>query len=214
MRHEKGGVVLCSQRFEILDDYAAVGEAAEAIISDINRAATFVLPDFQGVHRGHTVEQRQERDHVILPLGLAVEASGVASLGWVKLAPDGTVIETSENREKQQQAKDYAKLVALLETHPDLADAIRYLEEEPDLRGYYKVGEAILRAIGKPKKWDALVGLGWTANDELWRFTKSTHERRHHAVSGPDKPMNDSEARTYVRGLLDKLIAHLDSAGP
>ena len=140
MRHEKGGVVLCSQRFEILDDYAAVGEAAEAIISDINRAATFVLPDFQGVHRGHTVEQRQERDHVILPLGLAVEASGVASLGWVKLAPDGTVIETSENREKQQQAKDYAKLVALLETHPDLADAIRYLEEEPDLRGYYKPG--------------------------------------------------------------------------
>ncbi len=81
-------------------------------------------------------------------------------------------------------------------------------------RHNYKVGEAILRAIGKPKKWDALVGLGWTTNDELRRFTKSTHERRHHAVPGPDKPMNDSEARTYVRGLLDKLIAHLDSTGP
>ncbi len=76
-----------------------------------------MLPDFQGVHRGHTLEQRQERDHVVLPLSLVVEASGVASLGWVKLAPDGTVIETSEDREKQQQAKDYAKLVALLETH-------------------------------------------------------------------------------------------------
>ena len=53
--------MLCSQRFEILDDYAAVGEAAEAIISDINRAATFVLPDFQGAHRGRTVEQRPEQ---------------------------------------------------------------------------------------------------------------------------------------------------------
>ncbi len=141
-------------------------------------------------------------------------ASGATRLGWVKLAPDGTVIETSEDREKQQQAKDYAKLVALLEAHPDLADALRYMDEEPDLRGYYKVGEAILRALGRPKKWDALARLNWTTNDELRRFTKPTQKRRHHAVTGPDRPMNDSEARTYVRGLVDKLIAHLDSTGP
>ena len=71
-----------------------------------------------------------------------------------------------------------------------------------------------MRALGKPKKWDTLVGLGWTTDDELWRFTRSAQKRRHHAETGPDKPMNDSEARTFVRGLLDKLIKHLDSGTP
>ena len=217
VRHEKHGAVLCSVSFEALDDYETVGEVAEALLADINRTAAFVLQGgFQGAHRGHIVEQRQDGDHVIMfaEAGIYAVSGGVAKLTWKKLAPDGSVIETSEDREWERQAEHYVKLMPLLASNHHLVAALDYLETEPDLRGYYKAGEAILRALERPKKWDALVELGWTTDGELRRFTKSAHERRHHAVPGPDRPMTDSEARTFVRGLLDKLIAHLDSAGP
>ena len=217
VRHEKHGAVLCGERFEALDDYETVEEVAETLLAVINRTASFVLQgDFQGAHRDHIVEQRQEGDHVIMfaETGIYTVSGVAAKLTWTKHAPDGSVIETPEDREREPLAENYAKLIPLLEAYPDLTDALRYMKEEPDLRGYYKVGEAILRALGKPKKWDTLVGLGWTTDDELRRFTKSTHERRHHAATGPDKPMNDSEARAFVRALLDKLIVHLHRAGP
>ncbi len=41
---------------------------------------------FQGVSRGKIVEQRQDRDHVIVPVGLAVEADTAASL------PSATIV--------------------------------------------------------------------------------------------------------------------------
>ncbi len=76
------------------------------------------------------------------------------------------------------------------------------------------MGEAILRALGRPKKWAIIAKLGWASDDEVRRFKDSTQVRRHHAVPGPDKPMTDSEARAFVRDLLDKLIKHLDSGTP
>lgn len=213
-RHEKRGVVLCSLRFETVDDYEIVGRTAEALIQHINRSARHQASDFQGVSRGMIVEQRQDRDHMIVPVGLAVETDTAASISWVKLAPNGTVIETSEDRAKEEQASGFHRLVLLQEVHSDLADALRYLEEEPGMYGFYKMGEAILRAIGRPKKWNALVELGWTSDDELRHFTQSTHVKRHHRHAGPQKPMTVRDADTYSRGLLDKLIAHLDSTTP
>ncbi len=221
IRHEKRDVVLCSLRFEAVDDYETVDRIGEALIPHINRSARHQASDFQGVSRGKIVDQRQDRDHVIVPVGLAVVAEAVASLSWVKLAPNGTVIETSEDRAREEedrareeQASGFPRLVTLQEAHPDLADALRYLEEEPGMYGFYKMGEAILGAIGRPKKWNALVELGWTSDDELRRFTRSTHMKRHHRPAGPQKPMTVREAQAYVRDLLDKLIAHLYSTTP
>lgn len=220
-RHEKQGVVLCGPRFEAVDDNEIVGGIAQALILHINRSASYHASDFQGVGRGNIVEQRQDRDHVIVRVGLAVEADTAVSLSWVKLGPNGTVIETSEDRAReeqdrarQEQASGFPRLVTLQEPHPDLADALRYLKEEPTMYGFYKMGEAILRAIGRPKKWNALVKLGWTSDDELRRFTRSTHVKRHHRHAGPQKPMTVREADAYARELLDKLIAHLDSTTP
>jgi len=211
IRHEKRGVVLCGRRFEPEGSYEAVGQIADELLAHINRSARHQLSHFQGVSRSNIVEQRQDRDHVIVRVGLAVEMNTAMSVSWVKRAPDGTVIDTSEDRGRREQASSYHLLVRLQEAHPDLADALRYLDEEPSMYGFYKTGEAILRAIGRPKNWDALVKLGWTSDDELWRFTKSTHTKRHHRSHGPQKPMTTHEAELYIRSLLDKLIAHLNS---
>lgn len=213
IRHEKRGVVLCGRRFEPEGSYEAVGQIADELLAHINRSARYQLSHFQDVGRSKIIEQRQERDHVIVPIGLAVETNTAASIGWVKHAPDGTVIDTSEDRDRREQASSYHLLLRLQEAHPDLADALRYLEEEPSMYGFYKTGEANLRAIGRPKKWDTLVKLGWSSDDELWRFTKSTHTKRHHRSHGPQKPMTAHEAELYIRNLLDKLIAHLKSTG-
>ena len=169
IRHEKRGVVLCGRRFEPEGSYEAVGQIADELLAHINRSARYQLSHFQDVGRSKIIEQRQERDHVIVPIGLAVETNTAASIGWVKHAPDGTVIDTSEDRDRREQASSYHLLLRLQEAHPDLADALRYLEEEPGMYGFYKTAEAIDHAISTPKKskkWDALVELGWTSKNE------------------------------------------------
>ncbi len=215
IRHEKRGVVLCGERFEALDDHDSLRRAAEDLIEHLNRAARLRLTDFQGVTLGATVEQGQGGDHLALLAHDAVHvhvAAKATVTAHVRL--DAAITGAPTQSDTPQPGADCARLVALLEAHPDLSDALRYLEEEPDLRGYYKVGEAILRALGRPKKWETIAKLGWASDDEVRRFKGSTQVRRHHAVPGPDKPMTDSEARAFVRDLLHKLIAHLDSGTP
>ena len=214
-RHDKRGVVLCGARFEALDDHDSLRRAAEDLIEHLNRAARLRLTDFQGVILGATVEQGQDGDHLALLAHDAVHVHVAAKAtvhAHVRL--DAVLTDAPAQSDTPQPGADCMRLVALLEAHPDLANALRYLEEEADLRGYYKVGEAILRALGRPKKWDTFNKLGWASDDEVRRFTGSTQTRRHHAVPGPDTPMSDSEARTFVRDLLDKLIKHLDSMTP
>ena len=122
---------------------------------------------------------------------------------------DAVIADPPDPPNTPRPGADYARLVALLEAHPDLADALRYLEEEPDMRGHYKVAEAIRLAVGS--KWNTLVSLGWTTDAELRRFRQSTQPRRHHKGRAPDKPLTEAQADTYVRTLLAKLITHLDS---
>jgi hypothetical protein len=207
LRHEKRGVVLCGPKLEAAESHECVACIADELISHINRAAKYEASDFQGVSRSYITEQRQGGDHLHLDAcdGLYVHTGRPASL--THRAPDGTIIETSEDRARN----NFRRLVRLQKSNSHLADALRYIEEEPSLPGFYKTGEAILRAIGKPKKWDALEKLGWTSDDELWRFTGSAHEKRHHRHPGPPKPMTEEEAEVYIRALLDKLIVHLDS---
>ncbi len=212
IRHEKRGVVLCGERFEQLNDDSSLRRVAGALVEHLNRAAQYHLTDFQGVTLRATVEQGQGGDHLALLAHDAVHVhlAGKATVpAHVRL--DAAITGAPAQSDTPRPGADCMRLVALLEAHPDLANALRYLEEEADLRGYYKVGEAILRALGRPKKWDTFNKLGWASDDEVWRFTGSTQTRRHHAVPGPDTPMSDSEARTFVRDLLDKLIKHLDS---
>ena len=215
VHHERHGIVLCGDRFERLSDDGSLRREAEALIKHLNYAVRYRFADFQDVTLGATIEQKQGGDlvalHVHDTLHLHVAAKATVQ---THVHLDAAIADPPARPNTLDPGADSARLVRLQEAHPDLADAFRYLEHEPDLRGYYKVGEATLRALGKPKKWDTLVGLGWTTDDELWRFTKSTHERRHHAVTGPEKPMTDSEARTYVRSLLDRLIAYLDRMTP
>jgi len=106
-------------------------------------------------------------------------------------------------------AEGASDVLELMRRHPDLAAAMLYLDKEPNQMGYYKVGEAILRALDKPKNRETFGKLGWASDDEVWRFTESTQTKRHHGLAGPDKPMNDDEVRSLVSGLLNKLIAHL-----
>jgi len=132
VRHEKHGAVLCGERFEALDDYETVEEVAETLLAVINRTASFVLQgDFQGAHRDHIVEQRQEGDHVIMfaETGIYTVSGVAAKLTWTKHAPDGSVIETPEDRERELLAENYAKLIPLLEAYPDLTDALRYMKD-------------------------------------------------------------------------------------
>lgn len=215
IRHETRGVVLCGSRFEGADSSESVVQIADELIYHIIRSAKHLASDFQGVSRGAIVEQFQDEEkvhyHIHARDGLYVLMGADAYL--VKRAPDGTIIETSEDLANKQRASGFPRLVRLQEANSHVADALLYLEQEPNMYGFYKVGEAILRAIGKPKKWDALVvELGWTSDDELWRFTKSTHRKRHHLGKGPQNSMEEREAAAYVRALLDKLITHLESA--
>jgi hypothetical protein len=212
VRHEEQGVILCGPRFDTQGGYESVGRIAERLISHINRTARWYLAsDFQGASCAKIVDQSCGHTIVFLDSAVEIEVGGSALV--TTTAPNGTV-ETSEDRAGRERVRNSPRLVALQEKHPDLGEALRYLDEEPSMYGFYKVGEAILCAIGKPKEWKALVKLGWTSDDELCRFTRSTHTKRHHRVAGPRKRMSLREAEAYVRGLLAKLMTHLDGPSP
>ena len=211
VRHEKHGAVLCGKRFEALDDYETVGEVAEALLADINRTATFLLQGgFQGVRRAHTVEQREEREHVIMSADTGIYAltGFAANLTWTKRAPDGSVIEISEDREREQLTENYAKLVPLLEANRHLAAALDYIQDGDDWDSSYKAFEAIRDSIGGRA---ALLKTRWCSKRALSRFTQSAQPDRHHAWPEVEERMTEAEGRAFVRGLLGKLIAHLDS---
>ena len=216
-RDDRRGVVLRSSRLDALEDRSEVRQAAADLDSLIDIAARQSVNRFGGValadcvlildgQEQFAVSTSGNVGHQVLPT-FTQKAYG-AGVGPPR-TPDGPPPSRreSEHWEILQRFK-------LLSAHPDLASALRYMNEEPDLRGYYKVGEAVLRALGRPKKWEIIAKLGWASDDEVRRFTGSTQVRRHHAVPGPDKPKTDSEARDFVRDLLNKLIAHLDSSTP
>ncbi len=216
-RDDRRGVVLRSALLDVLEDRSAVRREATKLVGLIDSAARLSVPRFGGVSLADCVlildGQEQftgiSSGNVGHSVFAALTQKGYGAGVGPPPAPDGTPPSPREYEDWE-----ILQLFKLQVAHPDLADALRYLEEEPDLRGYYKVGEAILRALGRPKEWDSFNKLGWASDDEVWRFTRSTQARRHHAVAGPDAPMKDSEASAFVRGLLDKLIARLHRAGP
>ncbi len=213
IRHEKRGVVLCGERFEQLNDDSSLRRVAGALVEHLNRAAQYHLTDFQGVTLRATVEQGQGGDHLALLAHDAVHVhlAGKATVpAHVRL--DAAITGAPTQSDTPQPGADCARLVALLEAHPDLADALGYLEDEPNMPGYYKTAEAIRDAVGG--NWSTLVNLGWTTDAELRRFRQSTQPQRHHKGHAPAKPLTEAQADTYVRALLAKLVAHLDSAGP
>ncbi len=216
-RDDRRGVILRSSRLDALEDRSEVRQAAANLVSFVDIAARLSVHRFGGVALADCVLilDGQEQfagsssgnvGHQVLP-ALTQKAYG-AGVGPPR-TPDGPPPSPREF-----EHWEILQRLKLLSAYPDLADALRYMNEEPDLRGYYKVGEAILRALGRPKKWEIIAKLGWASDDEVRRFTGSAQIRRHHALPGPDKPMTDSEARAFVRDLLDKLIAHLDSSTP
>ena len=62
VRHEKHGVAMCGERFEVLDDHGSVRRGGEALLAHLNRAARHRLTKFQGVSLGAIVEQEKGGD--------------------------------------------------------------------------------------------------------------------------------------------------------
>ncbi len=203
-------MVLRSSQLDALEDRSEVRQVAANLVSLVDLAAQSVHR-FSGVALADCVLilDGQEQfagsssgnvGHQVLP-ALTQKAYG-AGVGPPP-APDGT---PPSPREYEQW--EMLQRFKLLEAHPDLTAALRYMKEEPGMAGYYKAAEAIKDAVGG--KRDMLVSLGWTTKRELTRFRRSTQHERHHRGRGPAKPLNEAQANTYVRDLLDKLIKHLD----
>ena len=214
-RDDRRGVVLRSSRLDALEDRSEVRHAAANLVSLVDIAAHLSVHRFGGVALADCVLilNGQEQfagtssgnvGHQVLA-ALTQKAYG-AGVGPPP-APDGTPPSPREF-----EHWEILQRLKLLSAHPDLADAHRYLWDEPGMQGYYKAAEAIRDAVGG--KWDTLVSLGWTAAPELRRFRQSTQPRRHHKARAPHSPFTEAQADNYVRGLLDKLIKHLNSAGP
>ena len=213
-RDDRRGVVLRSSFLDALEDRSAVRREATKLVGLIDSAARSV-PRFGGVALADCVLilDGQEQfagtssgnvGHQVLP---ALTQKGYGAGVGPPPAPDGTPPSPREF-----EHWEILQLFKLQVAHPDLADAHRYLRDEPGMQGYYKAAEAIRDAVGG--KWDTLVSLGWTTDAEFRRFRQSTQPRRHHKGRAPGKPFTEAEANTYVRGLLDKLIKHLHRTGP
>lgn len=94
--------------------------------------------------------------------------------------------------------------MALLQHQPALAEALRYLREEPDWPGYYKAFEAVRDAAGGER---GLRQRGWAAKPAVTDFTRSAQPGRHHRYEhAPPNPMTKAEGRAFVLGLLRRWI--------
>ncbi len=213
-RDDRRGVVLRSSLLDALEDRSAVRREATKLIGFIDSAARRSVPRFGGVALADCVLILEGQEqftgisggneaHMILP-ALTMKAYG-AGVG-PSPAPDGTPPSPREF-----EHWEILQLFELQVAHPDLADALRYLEEEPDLRGYYKAFEAIRDSVGGHA---ALLKTGWCSKRALSRFTQSAQPDRHHAWPEVEERMTEAEGRAFVRGLLDKLIKHLHRTGP
>ncbi len=214
-RDDRRGVVLHSSQLDALEDRSEVRRAATNLISLIDDSARTTVHRFDGVALADCVlivdGQEQFVAGIIGSVGRqvlqAITQKGYGAGVGPPSAPDGTPPSPREY-EKWEMLRRFKLLAA----HPDLAAALRYMKEEPGMAGYYKTAEAIKYAVHG--NWDTLVSLGWTTKRELTRFRLSAQPKRHHRGQVPAKPLNEAQASTYVRGLLDKLIKHLNSTGP
>ena len=213
-RDDRRGVVLRSTRLDALEDRSEVRHGATKLIGRIDSAARRTVPRFGGVALADCVLilDGQEQfpgvgsgnvGRMVLP-ALTMKAYG-AGVGPPP-ALDGTPPSPRE-----YEHWEILRQVALQEAHPDLDDALRYLKEEPDLRGYYKAFEAVRDSVGGHA---ALLKTGWCSKRALSRFTQSAQPDRHHGWPEVEERMTEAEGRAFVRGLLDKLIARLHSVRP
>ena len=213
-RDDRRGVVLRSSFLDALEDRSAVCREATKLVGLIDSAARLSVPRFGGVALVDCVLILDGQEQFTGISGGAVGHQVLAALtqkgygGGVgpPPAPDGTPPSPREF-----EHWEILQLFELQVAHPGLADALRYLEKEPDLRGYYKAFEAIRNSVGGHT---ALLQTGWCSKRALSRFTQSAQPDRHHAWPEVEERMTEAEGRAFVRGLLDKLIARLHSAGP
>jgi hypothetical protein len=98
-----------------------------------------------------------------------------------------------------------------LEAHPEIEAALEYMKAEDDVYGLYKAFESVL---SHNKLRDADLAMqGWATRDDLLRFRAFAQRGRHHDGGGPSvTPMDENEARGFVRRLIRKWLASKTTA--
>jgi len=199
------GVVIRGGRFDREADHRRVSDIAKTFVEKLDRALRretrgFKEVTFKGVN--------EIKDGGLIAYGTGRAMAGTARIEahGVAIGLDGKVIRGPDQSEVAAQRS--LRLVELQDTHADLADALRYLDGNPDMAALFKAYEAICAAVsGK----DVPIKMKWTTQQKRRRFTGSAQPHRHHDWRGevPAEPMSREEAKTYVHDLLNKLIVYL-----
>lgn len=200
VREDEADYYLRSSDFEVLTEADDVRLRASELVQRINGIASVSLGSFVAVSLDDVVRIGQDGKR-LHHMTLLVQSRWVAS--FTATSPDGTVLRSS-----QQADADIVSWAALADQNSRVARALRIFgNREQNWDNLYKVYEAIEDDVGRRN----IVDNGWASEKKISRFTSTANnalvvgdEARHghEKHEPPKKPMSLSEARSFVKSIL------------